>query len=123
MTTPTKVWGRAAWTYMKAAARSEHASTEDLVQLVRAVGATLPCPECRSHFAMYLERHPPHFATPLAAQRWIEAAEEAVGARVTMETLQGSEPPSTKVAAPKSHVPVYGRLRGRSVNDTGYMDL
>ena len=58
------IWGPAGWTYLHACAMSfpDNATPTQEGQydaFFRAVGPTLPCPTCATHYAAFLASHPP----------------------------------------------------------------
>lgn len=58
-----RVWGNAGWTLMYAIAFAypkapTSADADGAVSFFRGLGAVLPCKDCRSHFAAYMQQFP-----------------------------------------------------------------
>ena len=56
----TAVWGPAAWRFLHIASFAmDTFNAERVVQALESFGHLLPCDECKTHYANYLNKNPP----------------------------------------------------------------
>ena len=104
---PTWEWSRPSWyvLFLDALQASTGLSDADALLLVQAMEArkiTLPCAECRAHYARDWEAWPftlAHARSPDMAAQWVQALKDRVDARVEAEKKTQTAATAVEVGA------------------------
>ena len=118
---PTWEWSKPSWyvLYLDALQASPDFNDTDAALLVAAFESrriTLPCPECRNHYANDWKTTPftlAHARSPEAAVNWVQALKDRVDVRVAAE--KAAEAAAAPKAAVLKRAPAPQAIAGKSI--------